>query len=331
MSEVQSLAELKALSEAEDQAAAATEAELEADEVDESEPEVNEPEDKPEGEAEAEDSNTDTEEWAKPDSSKYVPAKKHSLLRKELRATEAEAEAVKQENERLKQQLAQLESGVRPAETLKVPTLEECDFDPDVHAQKLAEYSQKLVENKLRERESTQAATTQQLQQKQKIDSEVNKHYERAEALIAQGKISSDNFQAAELLVRKAFAESSTVDPDFMTDYFISVVGDGSEKVIAHLGINAAALSKLKETLKDDPSGLRTAAYLGSLNEKFKSATVNKLSNAPKPDAAVKGTANVSSGSERSAYLKAEKSGDIGAMMAARRAAKTKGIDISKW
>jgi len=330
MNEAQSLADLLALAEAEEKGTVAATPEPEPEAVDD-EPEAEETEEQSEEETETEESDDKTEEWAKPDTKNFVPAKVHSELRKNLRATESEAEVVKQENEQLKQRLAQLESGSKPAETLKVPTLEECDYDADVHAQRLAEYSQKLVEQKLKERDNTQAVTAQQLQQKQKIDSEVNKHYERAEALVAQGKISADNFKAAELLVRKAFAESTSMDANLLADYFISVVGEGSEKVIAHLGMSATALSKLKETLKEDPSGMRVAAYLGSLNERFKSATVNKLSNAPKPDTPLKGTANVTSGSAKGAYLKAEKAGDVSGMIAAKRAAKAKGIDTLNW
>lgn len=331
---VQTLAELIAQADAEENGAVAAtpEPKPEAEEVEETEQEEADTEEQSEDEGDSEaESKDETEEWAKPDTKNFVPAKIHSELRKSLRATESEAEVVKKENEQLKQRLAALEGGVKSTEVLKAPTLEECDYDNDVLAQRLAEYSEKLVEKKLRERDTEQTATAQQIQHKQKIDSEVNKHYERASALIAQGKVSEDNFKASELLVRKAFSESSNMDPDYLTDYFISVLGDGSEKVVTHLGINAAALSKLKETLKEDPSGLRTAAYLGSLNEKFKSATVNKLSNAPKPDTPLKGTANVSSGSAKGAYLKAEKAGDVSGMLAAKRAAKAKGLDTSNW
>lgn len=331
MSQVQTLAELMAQAEAEDNPDTAAVVEQVEDAEPEDEQEPDEESSSNDEESEEEKPETEAEEWAKPDTKNFVPAKVHSELRKNLRAVESDVNTFKAENEQLKQRLAELENGTKNTETLKAPTLADCDYDDNLHAQKLAEYSEKVIERKLSEKERQQTLTAQQQQAQQRIDSEVNKHYERAEALVSAGKISADNFKASEVLVRKAFAESSQVDPDYLTDYFISLLGEGSEKVIAHLGVSVTALSKLKETLKFDPTGLQTAAYLGSLKEKFNSASVNKLSNAPKPDKALSGSVSVSSGSARSAYLKAEKSGDVSAMLAAKRQAKVKGIDTSKW
>jgi hypothetical protein len=336
---MQTLADLKALVEAEDNPTSAK-AEPVAEEEAELEPEELEQEDgaaedeSDEDESESEESESEDEpEWAKkPDAKNFVPARVHSELRKNLRATQSGADAVKAENEQLKARLAALDVGSAPqAQQLKVPTLAECDFDDDLHAQRLAEYSEKLLEQKLAERDRTKAVNSQQEQINAQINSQVDKHYERAGELISKGTVTEENFKSADLLVRKAVAESIKGDADYITDYIIASLGEGSEKVIYHLGVNPKALGELKSAFAADPSGLRAATYLGELKGKFNSSPMAKLSNAPKPDKALKGSAKVTTDSAKRAYLKAEKADSVGGMLAAKRAAKAAGIDTSKW
>lgn len=335
---VQTLAELMAQADAEDttETAATVEvAEAEQDEAEQEEESAEEAESSDDEETEGEESEGDDKpEWAKePDAKNFVPAKVHSELRKSLRATQSDAEAVKIENEQLKARLAALEGGQasQSVQTLKVPTLAECDFDDDVHAQRLAEYSEKLLEQKLADRDRNQAASSQQAQLNAQISSQVDQHYERAGELISKGSVTEDNFKAADLIVRKALAEVVRGDADYVTDYIIANLGQGSEKVFYHLGVNPKALNDLKDAFRADPSGLRAATYLGELKGKFNSAPATKLSNAPKPDKVLNGSASVTTDSAKKAYAKAEKADDISGMLAAKRAAKARGIDTSNW
>lgn len=333
MAEVQTLAQLQAQVEAEDNQQAAAVVEV----VEEAEPEeevldAEEADGNDDSEPDGETEEAETPEWAKtPDSKNFVPAKVHSDLRKNLRATESQVDVVRQENEQLKQRLAALESGTPINGIPKMPTLAECDFDDDVHATKLAEYSRAMVQHELTERDRKRTVDSQQEQLNQALNAQVNKHYERAGALIASKAVTEDNFRAADGLVRKALAEVSSVDADYLADYLISVLGEGSEKVMYHLGVSPTALAGLKSAFKDDPNGLKAAVYLGSLNEKFKSAVPNKLSNAPKPDKPLSGGAPAVVDSARKAYNKAIKSDDPIAIMRAEREAKKKGIDTSNW
>lgn len=334
----QTLADLQALADAEDKVAAGV---IEDAEADEEAPENEEEQEETLEEGEQSDEDEPDEDgaesepdWAKkPDAKNFVPARVHSELRKNLRATQSDADAVKVENEQLKARLAALESGHAEAspQVLKMPTLAECDFDDAIHAQKLAEYSAKLVEQKLSERERSQAATSQALQLSEQINSQVDKHYERASVLIGRGTVTAENYQAADMIVRKAIAESVKSDPDYVADYMIANLGDGSEKVMYHLGVNPEALGKLKEAFRSDPSGIRAAAFLGELKGKFNSAPATKLSNAPKPDKALSGNAKVTTESSKKAYEKAQKAGDVSGMIAAEKAGKAKGINTSNW
>lgn len=339
MSQVLTLAELVAQAEAEDNpnAAATAEENQESEQEEDFEEEESTEEEESDNDDESDDdkeSKDDKPEWAKtPDPKSFVPAKVHSELRKELRATKEADSALKAELDAARARLAELERGnerVAP-QSIKAPTLADCDFDDEVFAQKSAEYTNALVEQKLRERESKGSQEAEQARLKASIDSEVDKHYERAAELVKKGTVSADNFKAADQVVRRAMSEAINGDGDFVIDYMIANLGEGSEAVMFHLGVNPAALSKLKETMNADKSGMRAMAYLGGLAAKFSAAPIVKPSNTPKPDKVLTGTAKISPDNARKAYIKAEKAGDISGMLAAERAANGKGIDTSKW
>lgn len=330
---MQTLAELQALADAEDnpQAVATAEESQKAEpELEQEESTEEELESNDDDESEDDKSSDEKPDWAKePDTKNFVPARVHSDLRKSLRATQSDAELAKTENEQLKARLAALEGGQATAKPslLEIPTPENCGFDDDLLAKRTAEYSEAVVERRFRK----QAAEAQQEQQNAQIVSQVDKHYERANELIGKGSVTEESFKNADLLVRKAVAETAKGDPDYITDFMIANLGEGSEKVMYHLGVNPKALGELKEAFRSDPTGIRAASFLGELKGKFNSAPPAKLSNAPKPDKVLSGTAKVTSDSAYKAYVKAEKAGDISGMLAAERAAKAKGINISNW
>ena len=325
------LAELQAQAEAEENpnaVAAVEEVEPVVEEEEESEV-VEESQDESADEDEAKDK---TEEWAKPEGS--VPVKAHVEMKHKLKGKLHDVES---ENAALKARLAALESGsvaVTQEPQLVRPKLSDPDvnYDEEVYAEKVAQYTEKLVEQKLSSREKTQAATTQQQQQERQVQAELDKHYERASELVSSGKVTAENYQAADHNVRKALAD---VFPngfsEVVLDNMIARLKNGSEKVIYHLGVNKSALSELVECFKSDPMGFAAATYMGELKAKFNSAPANKLSQAPKPDKALNGTVSVASEGPKKAYDKAEKAGDISGMIAAKRAAKAKGINSSNW
>jgi len=335
MSDVQSLADLKALAEAEDNPNPKATAEVvEAEELEEPEDEQADTEEQSEDEGEPEaEAKDETEDWAKPDGA--VPVRTHVEMKHKLKGKLHEAE---NENAELKARLAAYESGQAVVNTQNEPELKkpsrsdpDIDYDEEIYEQKLADYLEAKVVHNMASRDRKQASHAQQTQQEQQVRGEVDKHYERAAELVSSGKITAENYQAADHIVRKAMANSLPGMGEIVLDNMIADLGPGSEKVIYHLGVNPAALSEYLNKLKNSPTGFAAASYLGKLADKFNSSQINKLSNAPKPDTPLKGTASVASASAKSAYLKAEKAGDISAMLAAKRTAKAKGQDTSKW
>lgn len=340
MSEM-SLADLKALAAAEDKQETLdnVESELEADEEVtevEQEAEEGEAEDKPEAEADTEegDDDSETEEWAKP-AKGAVPLEKHVEVRQKLKAklhdVTDELEKLRAENEALRAGVGQSTNQPQAAAP-KMPRMDdpEIGYDDEKFYQAMAVYNEKLVEYKLSVREHGQAKQSQQQQFEMEIKGAVDKHYERAEALVNKKIVSAENYQAADHIVRKSVEEILPGMGEVVTDNIIARLGEGSEKVIYHLGINPAALSKLKEAFRSDPTGFAASIYMGELKAKFNSATAEKPERSLRPDKALNGTAK-SSSSALSKYRAAEKSGDVSGMIAAKRLAKEKKLDTSNW
>lgn len=339
---VQTLADLRALNEAAEQAEAAATAEVEADdeaEVLDGEPEEQEDvstdpvEEGDESEGE-EGTQEEAEDWAKPEG-ESVPVKKHIELRKKLKGQLHDAD---DEIARLKAENEALRSGShapqvqRAADAPVMPKMDDPDiaYDDEKFYQKMAEYNDKLVDYKLASRDQKQAQTSQQEQQNAIVQDGLEKHYERAEALVLAGKVTEDNYRAADHVVRKAMSEALPQLGEVVLDNLIARLGDGSEKVVYHLGVNPASLTKLKESLKNDPTGFAASIYMGELKAKFTSAVIDKSSKAPRPDKPLNGTAKVTGNSMHAAYKKSFAAND-GKSLSIKRQAKAKGIDTSKW
>jgi len=65
-----------------------------------------------------------------------------------------------------------------------------------------------IVDRKISSRDQKQTAQAQQSQAEQKVQSEVDQHYERAAELVASGKVTEENYQAADHNVRKAMTQA---------------------------------------------------------------------------------------------------------------------------
>jgi hypothetical protein len=325
MSQVQTLSDLRELVEQQDAVEPVAEVEQESTPVEaESEPQETTTESET-----VESAATDEEkpEWAKTEG-QAVPVAKYVDLKHKLKATKAEAdseiERLRLEVEALKRSPAQTQSVAAP----KPPTLEECGYDETVFVQKNAEYVEALIESKLSSHSQKSQSQHQAQAAEQSLNQEVDKHYERASEFVRKGVVSEENFRNADAVVRRAIGNLYPQEGDKVTDTLIANIGEGSEKVLYHLGANPQALSALEQSLRSDPSGLKAALYLGGLKTKFESAPLNKLSNAPKPDQSLKGDVAVGGKNYKSAFDKAVSVGD---MYRIKREAKAAGIDTSKW
>jgi uncharacterized membrane-anchored protein YhcB (DUF1043 family) len=233
--------------------------------------------------------------------------------------------------EDLKSRLAKYESGASPAAqtpSSPIPTLEQFGYDETQYAQAMQKWVSGTVQNQMQ----TVQQSEQQKQQLQRFQQDVDAHYERAAQLAQKHGIKPEVYQQTDLDVRSAVESIRPNQGDAIIDGLIAQLGEGSEKVMYHLGRNPAKLAEFKNQLASDPSGLKAAVYLGQLKGAALSPP-KKASNAPKPPTQITGDSSRSpSGSAlQKKYLAADKKGDHQAAYNARKAAKAQGIDVSNW
>ena len=190
------------------------------------------------------------------------------------------------------------------------------------------------IENRQAKAAAEQAAAKKQLEQAQRakeIESSVNQHYVRAEKLAEKSGISAEAFQNAEYQVRAAVDSVFPEGGDAITDALISQIGEGSEKVLFNLGVNKQRRDALISKLKDDPSGIAAALFIGKLQADL-SGTTKKVTNAPKPAPQVSGDEKVGDASAMlRKYQKAHKSGNAQEAFNIKRQAKAAGHNTKAW
>lgn len=269
--------------------------------------------------------NPDDGDKTKPE--KSLKAKKK--LQRKLKDADDELEKLRLENEQLKR------TNAAPAEkpTGRPARPKELDFDTDEEYEAAQDkYDNDIFDWRQSERSTQRTATKAQESQAENIRTGVDGHFERAEKLIEESGISPEKYNASNVAVRSAIDSIAPGKGDFITDYLISELGEGSEKVFYHLGVNAAARDELTTLLTKDPSGVKAAIYLGQKREQLTNPKRPK-SNARPPASNVKGDAPTSAkgGAMKRAYDKAVKSGSGQAMYNAKKEAKAAGVDVSKW
>ncbi len=167
------------------------------------------------------------------------------------------------------------------------------------------------------------------------IEKAVDEHYVRAATLAKASNITPENYQAADLAVRKVVDSVFSEAGDTITDALIARLGPGSEKVMYHIGFSAKKQAKLKELLQQDTSGVAASMWLGELKAELK-ANVRKSSRTPEPQDEIRGDkASGAGGGQarvmRDNYRKAMDAGDTQTGFDLKRAAKGKKIDTSSW
>lgn len=278
----------------------------------------------------------DVEDWMKEDehAASEVPVLTHIKMKKKLKGRIADKDdeiAVLNNKITLLEQASQTPNVDNAQEPLTRPR--EADFDTlQEFDAAMTAYENHLIDSRLDDRLVTNAARTNQQKVKQHISDNVDKHYTRAAKLIEENNISAEAYQAADGVVRRAIEAFHPGKGDLFADDMISLMGEGSEKVFYYLGINKAALNEFKLILADDPRGLKASVFLGQQRERLNN-TKKRRSNAPPPGKNNKGDL---SGTENSASLlrrrkAALKKGDIQTAYNMKKAAKAKGVDVSKW
>lgn len=292
------------------------------------------------GESEGEDSEetetVDNDAWLKPEEDEpqgeRVNDHEAKLIRQKWKGQARQKDA---ENAELRQKLAELEKKI------STPTIQPTKEKPKREAFKTdAEYTSALVtyeieigqQRVLSERQAEEIAQ-RKAQHKLKLDADVEAHYIRAAALSEKSKISDQTYKAADTAFRNA---CESVYPDLgdnIADTLISSLGAGSEKVTYNIGISPARQAKFIQLLKDDPSGIKAASFLGELKHSL-NAPVKRESKAPAPPEKIQGDkAGGKGGAEklRKDYQAAHAKHDIQKALDIKRAAKQRGLSTKGW
>lgn len=242
------------------------------------------------------------EEWQKTDANdeggekpkfeKSLKAKKKlkGLLNEregELTEKEKEIERLRLENERLKA------GSLKSDKPLKRPVEDDFinddgDLDIDKYHDALDEYDDQRAEI----RRANKRQQSSQEAQIAAITEGVDSHYTRAEKLVEESGINPDVYKAADIKFRSAFTETYQKNSDAVADRVLAKLGEGSEKVAYFIGNNEAARTKLQTLLRNDPTGLNAAMYLGSENQRLNTnKPATRQSKAPSPATKIKGDA----------------------------------------
>ena len=261
-----------------------------------------------------------------------VPVGTHIRMKQKLKGR---LSSQNDELTRLREENAQLKAGQRTQQSSKPPVRpKENDFETLAEFDKaLADYDQKMVDFRLQAANQKNAAQQMQLAAKAKLEEAVDGHYTRAAKLIQDNGIDTEVYQQADQTVREAIETLMPGRGDLVTDQIISVLGEGSEKVMYYLGRNKNALNELKTLLVEDPTGLKSSLYLGQQRERLLN-NKQRLSKAPAPGKKVKGDATPTSAQEKSLLKKrraAVKAGNIQLAYDIKKQAKQEGIDVSTW
>lgn len=263
----------------------------------------------------------------KPKPEKSLKAKKK--LQRKLEVKDSENDELKAEIARLKETKAT--QAAKPAGRPVRPREEDFDTD-DEYESAMEKHEDEVYDWRQSDRTAKQTETQAQEKQTAEITEGVNGHFERAELLLEASGISSEKYNASNDAIRKAIDTVAPGRGDYIADYLITQLGEGSEKVFYQLGVNKTAQSELVNLLKIDPSGNKALVYLAKKTGQLGNPTPRK-SKAPAPAPSISGS-NTPGGEAkmRKDYDTAMKSGNVQKAMDirtdARRAYK---INTKKW
>lgn len=227
-------------------------------------------------------------EQAEPSGKKMVEVPIHKLtkLREQRRTEREEKERLQKQNEDLIRQLSLMGSGQAQSKQLEYPTFESCGFDEEKHAAAVTQYQNQALEQKLQEIERTRLEQQRAQIMQQQLEQSVTEHYKRVEQL----GVSADDFIAAEKSLRDTFG-------DMAVDQLIDAIGEGSEKVVCHLGLNQTERDKVAQLIQQDPTGLKAMTHIGRLAAKLSTEPAQKkISQAPAADRPVSGGSTPNTG-----------------------------------
>lgn len=264
------------------------------------------------------------------DPSKTVPVGKFVSVKKALRGklsdSQDEVERLTKENEALRGTTTK----AAPA-PVKRPTRVGYASDGDYDDAMDNYYDSRTTETV--RRASQQEEEVRKHNQAQEATTEaVDSHYDRAATLIESSGIKPEIFKQADTSVRAAVDSILPKSGDIVVDQLISVLGEGSEKVLYFLGRNPAALNKFQSLLASDKSGMKAAIYLGQEKQRLTNPRKGKTQ-APAPAAQAHGDVqtSVQGTAFKKRYDSAHKTNNTQAAYNAKKEARAAGVDVAAW
>jgi hypothetical protein len=235
-----------------------------------------------------------------------VPKQTLSELRRTRREAREQVAEKDSELQQLRQEMAELRRTVTPR-----PKYADFRSDEDYEAAVIA-YHQQVGKREEAPQQAQAPQRPNQPAQAQAPDysDAVNAHIDRVEKL----GVSATQYKQADQSVRAVFGDS-------VTDALIASVGEGSEIAMLAMGTRPEELAKVQRLLMDDPTGLKTVAYLGRLSARASFKSKKTISDAPSPTRSPTGGGHLSANAK--AFQKkldaAEKAGDVQQMVTLRR------------
>ncbi len=278
------------------------------------------------------DDSDDLEPWQRTDdqTSDKMPVETHIKVKRKLKGRiserDEEIERLKAENEALRK--------AKPEVKKDGPVLPKSeDFDTDEEYQKaLVDYHTDIAESRFQASQKKRDQEAKLKAQNDAREKAVDEHYNRAAKLVKESSIDPEVYKQTDVAVRTSIESILPGRGDLITDQIISLMGEGSEKVLYFLGRNKTAMSEVKSLLAEDPTGMRLFIYLGQQKERL-TEPKKRTSSAPAPASNVNGDSNskFKGSAEKKKYDKAHKSGNIQQAYNIKKEAKKAGVDVSAW
>ena len=269
-----------------------------------------------------------------------VPVKTHVAMKHKLKGQLQEKDG---KLEQLEQEIQNLKAGQTagapvaqpqpPSQLAPMPKAE--DFydqaDPDAaHAAAMQRWIDRGVEQRLQTHLNTHQQTQAQKQQQEQVSQALDQHYQRAANIVSEGLLTAEEYQGFDRYLRQTVESVAPGNGDSFVDTLLGRMGEGSEKVVVSLARNPAHMARFQQSLRDDPTGLSAATFLGELRGKFIGAGT-RVSQTPRPGTSLQGDGGKEGGSDQRQYKAAHKSGNRQKAFDIKWAAKARGIDVSKW
>ena len=210
----------------------------------------------------------------------------------------------------------------------RMPKLRDFSYNEDEFEEAMGKWvQQSAVSATSNASNETSQAEAKRLAQERSVKA-IDDHYLRVDELVTKSNIAPEVYQAADTAVRRVVESVLPNSGDVITDELIARLGEGSEKVIYHLGRNTAKREQFGQLLREDSTGLSAAMMLGQLKIDL-SGQAKRGSNASPPSGQLNGDASGSSGGNLK--RKYENAKDVQTRFDIKRQAKGKGIDVSGW